>query len=323
VWSLNPNPRLPISSAAGEESVERRTGYNAATIYWNETIKQDLYGAAAKGHLDGEYLDSIEGYVTTDLNFCREHFQYTTVPLTFSSDTRQPALYKGLAVYEFTRWLSENVHRLGKLMFANGVPYRFSFLCPWLDVLGTETDWLQGGKYRPASDSQMCLWRTMSGGKPFLLLMNTDYDAFTPALVERYFQRSLFYGMFPSMFSHNAAENPYWQNPNWYNRDRQLFKKYLPIIKKVAEAGWQPVTLTSCDNQQIYVERFGPGSLGYLTLLNETDQRQAGTLSVDWRKLKFKEPPKARDLLSGSLVERADTFKIELQAGQATVLGFE
>ena len=77
------------------------------------------------------------------------------------------------------------------------MPYRFTFLCPWLDVLGTESDWLSEGKDRPASDAQISLWRAMAGAKPYLLLMNTDFDAFTPDLVERYFQRSLFYGMWP------------------------------------------------------------------------------------------------------------------------------
>src|SRR5947207_10447358 len=100
---------------------------------------------------------------------------------------------------------------MGKLMFANGIPCRFTVLCPWLDVMGTETDWQQEGRYEPASDAQMCLWRTMSGQKPYLLLMNTNFDTFSPERVEKYFQRSLFYGMFPGMFSHNAADNPYWQ----------------------------------------------------------------------------------------------------------------
>ena len=67
--------------------------------------------------------------------------------------------------------------------------------------------------------------------------MNTDYERFGTNYVERYFQRCLFYGMFPSMFSHNAADNPYWRNPAWYNRDRPLFKKYIPLIRRVAEAG--------------------------------------------------------------------------------------
>lgn len=303
VWSLNPNPHLPGA-------------FNAATVHWNDEIKQRLYGANAKGQLDGEYLDSLEGYVTADLNFNREHFRYTTVPLTFSSETKQPVLFKGLAVFEFTKWICDDVHRLGKLTFANGVPYRFTFLCPWLDVMGTETNWLRGGQYQPASDSTMSLWRTMCYQKPYLLLMNTNYDAFTPDLVEKYFQRSLFYGIFPSMFSHNAAENPYWRNPNWYNRDRHLFKKYLPLVKCIAEAGWQPVTEATCDNASIYVERFGSDASGaiYFTLLNDTAQPQSGEVTINAAALKLTGQFKATELISGkTLTPTGGRFRATLQ----------
>jgi len=59
VWSLDPNPALPGA-------------LNAATVYWNNEIKARRYGPAARGQLDGEYLDSLEGYVTAELNFRRE-----------------------------------------------------------------------------------------------------------------------------------------------------------------------------------------------------------------------------------------------------------
>jgi hypothetical protein len=323
VWSLNPNPRLPAGiSSNGIPPVASTDAVNAATMYWNDDVKRSLYGAAAKGSQDGEYLDSLEGYVTADLNYRREHFRYTTVPLCFDADTKQPALYKGLAVYEFTRWLSADVHAMGKLMFANGVPYRFAWLCPWLDVLGTETDWLSQGKYRPASDAQMCLWRTMAGPKPYLLLMNTDYETFGPGMVERYFQRSLFYGMFPGMFSHNAADNPYWQNPKWYNRDRPLFKKYQPLIKRIAEAGWQPVTGARCDNPQIWVERFGPDAAGatYLTVLNDSSAVQKGMLHADPKDLRFETASGAMELLSGRLVGNVSGgWEVELAPREAQV----
>jgi hypothetical protein len=286
VWSLNPNPHLPARP-------------NAATVYWNDTIKKQAYGCTTGPRRDGEYLDSLEGYVTAELNFRREHFRYTTVPLTFATDTRQPALFKGLAVYEFTRWMSEDVHRAGGLMFANSVPHRFGFLCPWLDVMGTETDWMRNGKYQPVPDARLCLWRTLCGAKPYLLLMNTDYDRFTPHWVERYFQQSLFYGFLPSMFSHNAAENPYWKNPAWYNRDRSLFKKYIPVIRRVAEAGWEPVTAAVCDNSHLLVERFGPDASGtmYFTLLNDSERSRRGRLRVTGLKLPARVT--ATELLSG------------------------
>lgn len=310
VWSLNPNPFLP-------------TNPNAATVHWNNSIRESLYGTNANGTLDGEYLDSLEGYVTADLNFRREHFAHTTVPLTFDTTTARPALWKGLAVLEFTRWISDDVHQLGKLCFANGVPYRFTFLCPWLDVMGTETDWLSNGQYAPSAHSQMSLWRTLSGKKPYLLLMNTDYASFGTNLVERYFQRSLFYGMFPSMFSHNAAENPYWQNPTWYNRDRPLFKRYLPIIKQVAEAGWQPITLGTCNHTNILVERFGPVPDGtvYFTLFNDSATAQTTTFSTSLDPAGTATRRAAIDLLSGLRLEPTGAgWQVQLPAQAGTAI---
>jgi hypothetical protein len=314
VWSLNPNPYLP--------GTETNSSSNAATIHWNNATQQALYGAGAKGRLDGEYLDSLEGYVTADLNFRREHFRYTTVPLTFSREGNDPALFKGFSVFEFTKWFCDQIHRLGRLTFANGVPYRFTYLCPWLDVLGTETDWVRNGRYVPASGEQMNLWRTMSGAKPYLLLMNTDYDVFTPEMVERYFQRSLFYGMFPGMFSHNAADNPYWQNPKWYNRDRPLFKKYLPLIKRVAEAGWQAVTYGECDNPNIFIERFGPDRTGtlFFTLFNDRDTRQRGTLRIDSSSAGLIDPVTAREMISNGPIENIGSWNVQLEPQESKVV---
>ena len=309
VWSLNPNPQLP-----GQP--------NGATVHWSETIQEQLYGPKAKGQLDGEYLDSLEGYVTADLNYRREHFRATTVPLTFEAETRRPALYKGLAVFEFTKWMAEDVHRMGKLMFANGVPYRYTFLCPWLDVMGTETDWMSGGKYRPVSENQLCLWRTLSGAKPYLLLMNTRFEAFTSDLVEKYFQRSLFYGFYPSMFSHNAADNPYWQNPAWYNRDRALFKTYQPIIKQVAEAGWHPITGARCANDHLLVERFGPDPRGtvYVTCFNDSTQAQTAELMADPMLLPLLGQTDFREFLTGqSAAHTGERWSIKLGPQEVAV----
>ncbi|MBN2507845.1 MAG: hypothetical protein JXQ71_14245 [Verrucomicrobia bacterium] len=333
VWSLNPNPALGTTPAVQAQRSHDPTPAavtNAATVHWNPAIRERLYGPQAKGRLDGEYLDSLEGYVTAELNFQRAHFAESTVPLTFDGATKRPALFKGLAVFEFTRWLAEDVHGLGRLMFANGVPYRFAFLCPWLDVLGTETDWLRGGQYQPPALAQMDLWRTLSGAKPYLLLMNTDYDAFTPDLVERYFQRALFYGMFPGMFSHNAADNPYWQTPRWYNRDRPLFKRYLPIVKRVAEAGWHPVPHATCNNPHILLERFGPHAAGavFLTVYNDTPQPQAGTVRVDAPALDLPAALRPRELLTGTLAEPAnhgakDGWRLQLNPHTVGVLRFD
>ena len=88
--------------------------------------------------------------------------------------------------------------------------------------------------------------------------MNTDYARFTPELVERYFQRCLFYGVWPGFFDEEAtSKDPYWVSAKkWYERDRPLFKKYIPLLCRLTGAGWQPLTHASCDNANILVERF-------------------------------------------------------------------
>jgi hypothetical protein len=286
VFSTNPNPYIP--------------GNSEAKLDWNEDVKQRLYGPQAKGVQDGEYLDSLEAYVTADENFRRDHFHYVTIPLTFSSSSKKPVIHKAMSVYEFSKWLADDVHKMGKLMFANSVPYRFSFLCPFFDVMGSEINWIGGdGKWQPGSDSWMNLCRTMSYQKPYLFLMNTRYEKFTTDLVEKYFQRSLFYGMFPSMFSHNASQDPYWQNPNLYNRDRHLFKKYIPMIKKIAEAGWEPITYAMTDNDKVYIERFGSVGVIYFTLLNDSNSAQEVGVTIMSKDLGLEKQELSTDMISG------------------------
>jgi len=166
----------------------------------------------------------------------------------------------------------------------------------------------------------------LAGRKPYLLLMNTDFEAFGPELVERYFQRSLFYGMYPSMFSRNAAENPYWRNPAWYGRDRPLFRRYIPLIRRIAEAGWQPVTEAVCEPAAILVERFGPVADGtvYYTLLND-----GGTPVEGWLRPvagAFPDPARviATEFLSGErLAWSGQGWRVVMGAGASAVVGVE
>lgn len=317
VWSVNPNPWLQPESAG------RSVALNGATVYWNPEIKESLYGPGAAGTLDGEYLDSLEGYVTAELNFRRSHFAATSVPLTFTHESKQPVLFKGLAAYEFTRWIAEDVHGMGKLMFANGVPNRFAYLCPWLDILGSETDWNKKGKYEPSPLATMDLWRTMSGGKPYVLLMNTDFNQFTPDLVEKYFQRALFYGMWPGFFSPSASSsvNPYWKNPQWFERDRPLFRKYIPLIERVAEAGWRPVPNARSSNAALMIERFGEadGNQLHLTFFNDSAEPQSGTVTLDTQALGVSRSVRPKVLLGPEPQQTGSGWKLALGSGQAAV----
>lgn len=258
---------------------------------WNAALRDRLYGPERRGDLDGEYVDSVEGYVTDELDFRRDHFAAAETPLCFAPDTRRVAIFRGLIAFEYVRAIARDVHAMDKLMMANGAPGRFCWLVPMLDVLGTETDWNPGGRWRPMSDEEMIHRRALCGGKPFCFLMNTDFGRFPPELVERYMKRALAYGMFPGFFSHNAAEGHYFTRPELYERDRPLFKKYVPLCRRVAEAGWEPITLVRTDCPKARVERFGRR---YLTVLNDDAEAREVVLAAE-----FDPPGESRELVSG------------------------
>ena len=180
--------------------------------------------------------------------------------------------------FEIVRGIERDVHAMGKLMMANGTPGAICWLAPLLDVMGTETNWNPDGKWRPMSDEELLFRRVLTKGKPYCFLQNTEFERFGPDKVERYMKRSLAYGMFPGFFSHNASQGHYFTRPELYERDRPLFKRYVPLCRKVAEAGWEPITGVRSDHPQVYVERFGDA---YLTVFNDSVEKKRVTLKLE------------------------------------------
>jgi hypothetical protein len=300
VWSINSMPQI-----AGEI-----TDFKTK---WNEEIRQKLYGPRKTADQDGEYIDSSEGYVTDELDFRRDHFAAADSPLTFSLMDRKPAIFRGLIAFEYIRGIERDVHAMDKLMMANATPIGLCWLAPLLDVMGTETDWNPGGSWRPMSDGDLLFRRALCKGKPYCFLMNTQFERFGHDLTEKYMKRSLAYGMFPGFFSHNASQGHYFTRPELYERDRDLFKKYVPLCKLVAEAGWEPITLAHSSQPDVCVERF---SDQYLTVFNDSKTQQESTITVE---MNIAGP--TRELLSGSEVRwRNRQTMLTLDAEDVAVL---
>lgn len=251
--------------------------------------------------LDGVYIDSYE--MAADLrNYRPEHLAAAETPLVFDRDGQvcQLGIFNTV---EFTREVAQRQWARGKMMFANSTPDRFPWGAAWLDVLGTETNWATAGAYTPNPDSVMNYRRALCSQRPYLLLLNTVYDEFKPEWVELYFKRCLAYAVFPGFFSHNAADNPYWGRPDLYNRDRPLFRRFLPAIQALSAAGWEPVTHARSSIPSVYVERFGrPGTALYLTVFNDSPEPATVGISVDQDALNLDKLP---DGLRGGLLTLA------------------
>lgn len=307
VWSMNDAPGLVELARQGKlrdaenADVEPVAGFE---VKWSEKIADELYPSAldpeatpktreellnaeAAEGCDGEYVDSSEGYVTAMLDFNRSHFAGMTTPLVYDADTFKPAILRGLIAFEYVKRISDDVHARAKLSMANATPSLHFWLTTQLDVVGTETNWNHSGGWRPMPDDELMYRRTLCCGKPYCFLMNTDFADFSKEKTEMYMRRAIAYGMFPSFFSADASTRHYFENPELYERDRDLFKRYMPIVTSVAEAGWEPETCAVTNDTKLYLERFGalhgaevasnalrPTQDVYLTLFNDSEEEK-------------------------------------------------
>ncbi len=276
----------------------------------------------AVGVVDGAYIDSYEGWATRR-DYRRDHFAAADVPLTFTADTREPVLLTGFSTYEFGREVSERMHREGRLLMANATPWSFPWGAHTLDVMGTETNWCPQGQYQPDPHEVFRYRRALCRQKPYVLLQNTVYDDFTPQMVERYMKRSVFYAVYPSFFSHNAADDPYWQRPALYNRDRALFLRYIPLCRTLSAAGWQPVPHARTESPGFLLERYGDGAgPTYLAAFHSGPEAATGVVTLDAGKLGLAVPCTARELLSGAevAIDERGVARLELGAEDLAVL---
>ncbi|MBT4816786.1 MAG: hypothetical protein HON70_13860 [Lentisphaerae bacterium] len=245
--------------------------------YLDRTAQQIERFAAKGGVLDGFYYDGL----TTGLNYRTDHFRHSSAPPLWDPASRKPVLNNFFNSCEFARAAAELLRPQGKITMMNGAMHATFYVAPWLDVFGAET----GLRIRRSGFNFI---RTIIYHKPMLTLLKGNYEQkIGYDEVELFMKRALAYGIFPGFFdwppSGLGPGGRYWAHPAYYERDRGLHRKYLPLVKTLAAAGWEPTTHARSSNKKVFVERYGPDANGilWLTLLNEEGAPQETTLTID------------------------------------------
>jgi hypothetical protein len=262
-WFSPPWAISYTTSAAPDASSESR---------YASVVGSEIDPALGDG-LDGIYFDSLEFFWHYDLDYRPEHLAAAADVLTFSATASppSPAVWNYASQHAMMRDVCARLHAGGKLSMGNGYSW-IPFAVPELDILGTEFSWFTAADEKERASA---FRRASCGQKPVVLLLNEGL--YSPDFTEpphegyrQYFEESLLYGFYPSFFSADASNNPYWKNPAAYNVGRPFFLKYVPIIKEINSQGWQPVTLARTADPRVRLERFDRegDSVAYFTIRN-------------------------------------------------------
>jgi len=241
-----------------------------------KTTSYDIYGISI------DSLNTINGWSSLE-NHRRDHWKYVDLPLVFNYTTRKPILLGVMSQYDYISRVEEAIHHENKLLYANIFPYSYVFYAHMIDILGSEIGDIE-------NDEISSMRRTLSYQKTNTNIMQWKWgrssELISHSEIENYISNELFYGIFPSISipikEKIYGKNRYWDNSTLYERDRDLFKKYIPMAKEISKAGWKPIPYATLDNSNIKIERYGDinkNSL-YYTVYNDGSNAQNGKLTI-------------------------------------------
>ncbi len=267
-WQTNSDPDLPSPNIAD----------------WTRTTRV----APALEWADGIYVDSVSPTFAGHEDHAPEHLAAADLPPTFSLASGDPLVVSGMAHAEFLTWLREYLHERGKLLMFNLYPHATRLYGHLADVTGCELVDFQ-------EDAQAMQQRIYAYHRPVSNLMQwrsavqVRVPAMTADEMRRHFDNQLLYGFWPGISTAGGGTEPgyahmqrYFLTPELMERDRELFRHYLPIFDALNAAGWEPVPHARAEPAEVRIERYGgPGGEAYLAVRNPTDQPVTCTVRLE------------------------------------------
>jgi hypothetical protein len=277
-------------------------------------------------HINGVSCDSLTNWTGFRWeDYRRENFKYASIPLTCCPRNGRVVQITGFHDWELVKTWGEEFRAKGRFLMANTDTQPYLFCGPYLDAMGLERS------PDVVSEEEMALVRT-------LCYQKTAF--YYRGVTEKGMHKCLFYGIFPT--AGVAA-------PEQADAARPLYRKYAPLIQKIAAAGWQPLTHarirkaeverrkaegagdklthTTADSA-LKVERWGNKDRGlYFTLRNSGEGPATAELAIDLTAVGLQGKPnlRAEELLERrEVAERTegDVLKVavRIESGETLLL---
>ena len=234
--------------------------------YRYETLADANRCEAGGAKLDGVYFDSVGNWSDIAAEDYRDdHFQFAATPLTFSYATGTPVISGLAAMSEYMDF----IRRKSYVTMANSDSTYAGYAAPYLDMIGAGENFGDDA----ASDEALSHDRTVAFRKSVSfgdsgLLQASQQEA------EARFKLLLFYHVYPGIFFSDAES---------LERVRPLYRRFIPLMRAMGRAGWEPVPWAATEGAPLWVERYGPSRDGraYFAVRNPTDSAHAATLAVE------------------------------------------
>lgn len=286
-YLCNPDPEI---HGLGGGEVNRFSLTNS-----REVAEMDQFGLAGMRY-DNPIVFAMD-------NFRREHFRWADHPLAFDHVSRKPVLPLDFSSYECGKAIADDLHARGRIVGANYTPVQSPsdlFLIQCLDLIGSETLWTW------PTHAKLRLQRTLAWQKTVAMCWQEAKKDWGTERVERELKQALFYGTF--YYFGTMGES--------------LYDRWIPLTRRLAGAGWMPVTYAHCAALEDKVERFGSHAQQslYLTIRNDANAPRTAELVLDAAALGLTSEPLADLWLVGpadaytrtTTVRTADRWTTEL-----------
>ena len=266
IYPMSPDPEIPAPSF-----------WSVALDYWIE--RPIATASKSGGRLDGVFLDDLSDNFASIENYRRPHWAYGDEPLAFSYASGKVVRFNGLAMARFCAALRKRLHELKMVSFGSTSLGATGWFARHLDAMGGEVPGAE-------PEERVSVRRFFSYGKPWSnLLVPRGKEGLSSDVVAAYLAQALRLGFFPGF------SGRYWTDRSSYERDRPLFRRYVPLIREATEAGWRPVPAAASSAADISLERFDTEKSGvfYLTAYNKGSSRTEFRVKLDSARLRLKE----------------------------------
>lgn len=270
----------------------------------------EAVAAAAAARLDGVDFDNIAlSAGRTTENFRREHFRWVDHPLIYDAASGRVCIQTGMGFYEFVQQIADEMHAQGRLCTGNLAddPHTQTFFGHLLDKHGGEIAF-----HAPTRDLRA--YRTLAYQKPVSHIVYPG--AVAAGQEETVMHRWLAFGEFPAI-----TELAYSDGSD-FESGRPLYRRYMPLMQRLALAGWEPVTCARVEGEGLFVERFGRWADGdlHFTVHNDTEARRTGRLIVDRRALGMSGRAVCVELQSSAVADADRDIPVALDPHRTAVL---